>query len=177
MCICVCVWGGCGCKCVCVHVPWPECGGQRAASEVTSHAFHLVCGSVGQAAGPPASRHSPVLLLTSALERWACRRVLPCLDLYGWESKLSFSPLCPPLVTWVAAELGTALASSPQGSPAVISFIYLLLKDKVSLCSPVLLWLAWNLLSSAWFCLWSAETKGCVPHSLIPRFLNAWLLF
>lgn len=71
--VCVCE-GGVNVR---VYVPWPECGGQRAASDVGPHIFHLVCGSVGQAAAPPASRHSRVLLLTLLLEPWACRCVLP----------------------------------------------------------------------------------------------------
>lgn len=84
---------------VCVHMPWPECGGQRAASEVISHVFHLVCGSVGQAAGPSASRHSPVLLLTSPLERWACRRVLRVWIYMDGNLNSAFPPLCPLVVT------------------------------------------------------------------------------
>lgn len=79
---------------MCVHVPWPACRGQRAASDVGPHVFHLVCGSVGQAAGPLASRRSPVLLLISPLEHWACRHVLPCLDLYGSGNLNSAFPHC-----------------------------------------------------------------------------------
>lgn len=92
-CVFVCVWGGVNVHVyVHVHVPWPECGDQRAASDVGPHIFHLVCGSVSQAAGPPASRHSRVLLLTLPLERWACRRVLPGLDLYGSGNLNTASP-------------------------------------------------------------------------------------
>lgn len=91
----LCVWGGVNVHVyvhVHVHVPWPECGDQRAASDVGPHIFHLVCGSVSQAAGPPASRHSRVLLLTLPLERWACRCVLPGLDLYGSGNLNTASP-------------------------------------------------------------------------------------